>query len=116
MQGRKQGTQSLGSFRAGKLYGEQSQYSWQSAELPADLKEGILRMSSSHLNHCKMTKYFLELPPTVGRNIPIPTAILAEQIKTPLSSIKMVLMLQKASFAAWRAVSGIPFLTELSAF
>lgn len=39
MQGRKRGTQSLGSFRAGKLYGEQSQYSWQSAELPADLKE-----------------------------------------------------------------------------
>lgn len=39
MQGRKQGTQSLGSFRVRKLYGEQSQYSWQSAGLPADPKE-----------------------------------------------------------------------------
>lgn len=39
MRGRKQGTQSLGSFRVRKLYGEQSEYSWRSTELPAELKE-----------------------------------------------------------------------------
>lgn len=86
MQGRKQGTQSLGSFRAGKLYGEQSQYSWRSAGSLLILRK--LGMSSPHLNHCKMTKCFLGLPPTDGRNVPIPTAILAAQIETPLSSTK----------------------------
>lgn len=46
MQGRKKGTQSLGSFRVRKLYGEQSQYSWRSAELPADLKETEDKLST----------------------------------------------------------------------
>lgn len=71
-----------------------------------------LGTSSPHLNHCKMTKCFLGLPPTDGRNIPIAAAILAEQIEVN----QMVLMLQKASFAAQSAVGGIPFLTKLSAF
>ena len=58
-------------------------------------------MSFSHLNHSEMTKYFLELTPPhtqAGRNIPIPTEILAEQIKIPFTLTKGFWCCKKASF------------------
>lgn len=83
-------------MRKPKAYGvsEQENYQEQSQitlhtpleRQSSPLIAGRPRMSFSHTNHSEMTKYFLELlPPQVSRNIPIPTEILAEQIKTPFS-------------------------------
>lgn len=61
---------------------------------PPELQNSLLiierpGMSSSHLNHSEMTKYFFEIaPPQAGRNVPIPSEISAEQIKTPFSLTK----------------------------